>query len=542
MGDNWRASLDDADKIVRPRTLAAHPFLPVYAVDQTAEQAITERGEVLSLSAFYAVISRSPGSIIACHQAGRLLHRLDKRFESDPCWQFKVVPVRRELYTAPARPGIEPVINSTVVAFCGFRDRHRKANRYHYPLDPLTFHGKTINELYGEDDTRPPLYKLLDWAISLRNFCALQGVRVRPTAGGVAAALLRDPRWHREARRKVPRATNARAREYLPGNYYELRTREDQEHSLAVHIDQQGAHHYHAARIQFPHADNLYARGYFETLHDDPWKPWRSGSRLQSMLRRDHGLFYGRIECPHFHPGSFPLPFMTPGSSLAAFYSNELPYMESMGVRVRYLIAAWTSDQVDRTLNDYASWATTQTRETRQSNPRDLVWLKPTLLSTYGILASRPKTIEFGFKRATGGVPTQYPVGSGYIEALGFRTTRELEPSFANVIHRGMIEAATRSESLQMATEMTRDGHAVLSVYADAIFMEADTALPLLPPPWLYKGEVNRLRFINSTSFTSAQLTRLPGVARRDEVMRASRGVQHFPSRTVGVAPAREFV
>ena len=552
MGD-WPSSLSTVRKTVRARSVTDQPRWPIYAVDQTAGIVLTEQGEIISLDLMFSLLRHGVGSIIACHQSPRLLQKMDRKFGDDPSWQFKVAPVIRELYTAPTVHRHKPMIKSTVVSFCGFqRKNNHSGNLYHYPIDPITFHGKTVNELYGENDTRPAVEKLMEWAIGIRQFCLDNQIAIKPTSGGLAASLLRDPRFHRENRRKVPLATNAKSRGFLPGNYYELRARENTEIQTAVYIDQQSAHHYWAEHTHFPHADSLYARGYFHDLRE---RIWKTGSECDDFINHHHGLFYGVVWSPHFPPRKFPLPYLEPGYSKCAFYSNEVPYLRALGCRIVYLIAAWSTTRVDTTLNDYSRWSQ---RRIREADRRELVWLKPTLLSTYGILAARPKHIQFGFKRANGGEPTRYPCGSGYIDALGFRTRKEIEPGFANVIHRGMIEAACRVESLRMANELSAKRN-IISIYADAIFIEAEdekgieTTIPLLPPPWRLKEDLSLLRFINTTSFTSLQLTRLPGVSQRDEVLRASRGgIRGAPRPPVvratrqllrrGVAPAREWV
>lgn len=92
------------------------------------------------------------------------------------------------------------------------------------------------------------------------------------------------------------------------------------------------------------------------------------------------------------------------------------------------------------------------------------------------------------------------------------RSLGERESPTVNVIQRGMIEAETRIAALRMATRMTSLGHRVLSIYADAVFIEPTGPLPLMPPPWEVKGELTNLVFLNATSFESDQVTKLPGV------------------------------
>src|SRR5947209_4466004 len=101
---------------------------------------------------------------------------------------------------------------------------------------------------------------------------------------------------------------------------------------------------------------------------------------------------------------------------------------------------------------------------------------------------------------------------SVYVKAK--RQNHEVESSIANVIHRGMIEAAVRREALWFARFLTEvDGHDILAIYADALFVrDSGRPLRLLPPPWRLSGTLKHLRFHSATTFTSDRLNRLPGV------------------------------
>lgn len=79
-----------------------------------------------------------------------------------------------------------------------------------------------------------------------------------------------------------------------------------------------------------------------------------------------------------------------------------------------------------------------------------------------------------------------------------------------------MIEAEVRKELLYYARQLQDlDGHRILALYADGIFLE-DTGRPLrlLEYPWRIKERVSSLRFLSVTHFTSPSISRLPGVPR----------------------------
>jgi hypothetical protein len=120
--------------------------------------------------------------------------------------------------------------------------------------------------------------------------------------------------------------------------------------------------------------------------------------------------------------------------------------------------------------------------------------------------------MEFAFKRANGPAKN-YPVAGDFIEMHCVAPESSREPLITNVIHRGMIEAQTRLESLAMARSLTSYGLNVLAVYADAVIVERG-ALPLLPPPWRLQAHLTNLQFFDATHFTSDEMERLPGIPR----------------------------
>jgi hypothetical protein len=278
------------------------------------------------------------------------------------------------------------------------------------------------------------------------------------------------------------------------------------------------AHHNAAAEIAFPNANGLLARGNFRTTdatdatvpEGAPWIAATAPVFPQAM--KGYGLFLLRIAVPKIPESRFPPPWAErPGRRLAWIYSNEFPMMRELGVAVEGIEAAWTAFATDPGLNRYATFALSEIATMTEERKR---WAKPTLLSTYGILAAKPRVPEFAYLRAEHGVPRQYPAGHGTLPALAHVGQRETEVVTANVIHRGMIEAETRLRCLDLARLLTGHGCTVLAIYADAVFVRSSDQLPLLPPPWAIKHDCTRLTFFNSTSFHSAELTRLPGVPR----------------------------
>lgn len=516
----------DLPRAVKPRR-SSYKHLPLIAV---AETVLTERGESFSLDSLPMLVLAEPPSLVVAQHVGNTLAKLTEKFGDHPRWQFRVTPVKREVW-GPNRRATKAVISQTTVAFFGFqRENGHGKNHYHYALDPTAFVRLTISELIpGDDLTREQ--KLLEWGRSVRTYMALHDLAVRPTAGGVAGQLLKDPKFYPVERRKVPKATNHRARIALPGNFYRLYDAKPGEYYRASYLDMSGAHHQAARRVAFPCANGLVARGNYRQCDDSGAildRPWlTAGSRAFERAISWPGLHLVKMFCPPARRGVFSPPTMDKrGSQLRYVFSNEIPYLRECGAELRYLVASWSSRDAETTgtgLSEYAAWSLA---ELDQLHPDLRPWVKVLLLSTYGILAATPRTMEFGYHRAKNGVEKRYPIGSQLLKVIARETAREHEMPTANVIHRGMIEAETRIMSLSMARDLHRAGHSILAVYADSVFVntgEGQPSLPLIPKPWRVQDNLNGLRFLNSTSFTSVELTKLPGISGIDRTRLAER-------------------
>lgn len=495
----------------KPYTLG----MPIMAIH--GKEVLLETGEILDYTKLPELIVSQPSSIVVAHLVGHIVRDLDEIFDGNPLWQFRASPVEREVW-GPNRK-YKTTIRDTTINFFGFKGKNKKKGHYHYPISPMTFCLKTVDDLRRKlPEEINTLQKLMLWGIDLRSFLQEHELRLSPTAGGVATQLLRDSRFYPNNRRKVPLHTNRKGREQLPGNFYKLYGAEDTWEKMkegklggyrATYLDQISAHHSAAKDLWFPNANTLRRRGRFSTLTDKPYA--RQGTEKFDTLIKQHGLFYLAIECPRFLKNAFPLPEcgVKDGYTTGYFYSNELSYLLELGVRVRHIIACWTSPDVEIGLNKYAEWAL---RRIKESDAERKPWLKPTLLSTYGVLAAKPKKLEFGYKQADNAFETKYPCGSGFLTVQARRMKKMHEMPSANVVHRGMIEAETRLRSLELAKSLTQEGHNILAIYADSVFVEGGKQLPLLSYPWRIQDHLTDLRFESATHFSSRELTKQPGI------------------------------
>lgn len=508
-------------------------WLPVIAVSQESGAVLVERtGRVFPICDLPELLLGEPTSLVVTHDAARLVHELTAVFDPESGtrphedWQFRVTPVKRTFHRGHDPMQLQTTTLNTVVGFFGFAPpmnmdtgkRMKRRGRYFYPVDPFQFAKRGVNELVSDEVALTGISKLLAWGVDVREWCGEHELRIAATPGGIAAQLLRDTRFYPTARRKVPRATNDRARFALPGNHYRLYGETFTEYN-GTYIDMKSAHHHCASVVQFPHADTLMARGRFHVtettfttaLTTDPWA--KIGSPTYQRIMESHGLLLVHLTAHKIGKGVHPHPALeTPGHRLAWLYTNELPLIAEQGGIVDGIEAAWVSWQTDPGLNHYASWAMTETALSAADRKR---WLKPLLLATYGLLAAKPRIMEFGYAQAIGGITKEYPAGNGTLTVKAKQGEKLLEMNTTNVIHRGMIEAECRMQTIRLAATLTAHKLEVLQLYADSVIV-ASGPLPLLPAPWIVKGTLTNLVFFDSTSFIADELVKLPGVPERD--------------------------
>jgi hypothetical protein len=261
-------------RIVKPRRETDSAAKPLIVLDDKGIL-IERTGEVHPTDALPELTVSEPSSIVVCQRSTLWLAKLDKIFDSNPRWQWRVSPIERDHYVADRKK--TSTVRDTVVAFWGFRRTNGHAKSlYHYPLDPLAFIGKAACEIVPE--CKDSIDALRQWGEDIRAFLTENRIGIKPTSGGIASQFLRDKRFFPDDRRKVPRATNETARKHLPGNHYRLHTKE-REFNHALYFDQIRAHHSCAHDLNFPHPDSLYVRGNF---HDpDDARIWaKEGSPL----------------------------------------------------------------------------------------------------------------------------------------------------------------------------------------------------------------------------------------------------------------------
>jgi hypothetical protein len=475
-------------------------------------------------------VEQLPPAIVVCEPGSGtdLLGYLNSRSEltSSRFWQWKVSLRDHSPWRPEARS--QRVFTRECVDLFGFaskRGDERRAggrSRYYQVLDPAQFSdaaGRMVVTGGYEG-----LESLLRFGQDVRAFVNEQGLRMATTAAGVAAQLLRDPRFWPAWRRKMPAADNARAREQLPGNHYQLCVDELAPPADAHKLDMHAAHHTTAAFTEMPAADTFRCHGNFKhppaagAAYELDDFPERRG--LGREILEQHGMFCVALNVRRAAVGTFSLPAVRqPGRHWRYVFSTELAEILELErrrlVRIERIEAAWCSPDVDRGLSEYAWWAVDQLRRGDSYRRR---WLKPALLAAYGLLAAKPRRHRNAWAWANSELSIVIHTRHGDLFGVERATTRARESQTANVIWRCLIESALRAAVLARARELEREGHRVVSLYADAIFTRGDP--PAAPPPWRYEGVRHKLKFYGACHYASVEEVRLPGIKRaeRDRV------------------------
>lgn len=443
--------------------------------------------------------------LLICHNPHKVFDCVHRVFKNDPQWQarFTVSTTERFYVDGKVRAPKVRNVKDIRISLFGFRDSNRKTRYFHIicPLDYMD----DFKE-YG-DPNWPEYIRLYHWGGSVRKWVRKHNLRFSPTRGGIAAQLLKDERFYGEARRKVPKQTNENARKALPGNFYAMREQSvGRMYSSVYLIDQQNAHHYAAETVALPDANTLFARGRFALQADKAYA--REDRDTFNNLFAEHGLYRCCVWVPKGLFGMLPPWAQNAGIQYVYLFSNEIELAKSLGIEIRYVSHAWTSPNTDTGLHKYAQWAQRQVKE----HPDSKVWMKPTLLSAYGILGARPRHIEVAHFRSDKGEDYRYLLGPTPIVMKKMRTKREVQPAIANVIHRGMIEAETRKLSIELARKLEQENHTVIAIHADGILVHDEgQQLPLLSPPWRVKDRLSGFQAIDNVSYESDTVCVLPG-------------------------------
>jgi len=102
--------------------------------------------------------------------------------------------------------------------------------------------------------------------------------------------------------------------------------------------------------------------------------------------------------------------------------------------------------------------------------------------------------------------------GAGVVSESVIPINPNIQLSTVNVIARGMIEAETRTRSIEYARELHRQGFHVPQIYADGVLVETDS-LPFVREGWRISHSLTNVHIPRSNAIISDQIVKLPGAA-----------------------------
>lgn len=357
----------------------------------------------------------------------------------------------------------------------------------------------------GADHLHNDHASLMRFATDVRAWCQDQDLPLRATLPGLAAMLLRDPRFWPNDRGRVPRATNEAIRRYLPG-VHQRRLFPTRKHvPMALALDQRRAYHRAAQEVATPDPSTLYARGYFVDPENAPELWAEPGDELFERTIGQPGLVAARVAARAAQRElRIPAVDKVKGSQVIYLWTNEVPYAESTGLVIEGLVAAWTSMNTDTGLPRYGAWAESQIDH---ASDYRRFWLKPTLHAAYGLLGARQRTL-IRASRFGRGTPAVYFVGTEAFTVMERRGHTGATP-LANVAMLGVLQAEIRRRTLAMGTDLIRHGVPVLHVHADGLHI-APVQTPFTPHGWTMESITN-LVYEDDVSWTTDQRDVLPG-------------------------------
>lgn len=368
----------------------------------------------------------------------------------------------------------------------------------------------------------------LEAALALLEMCELRGIDYRSTKGAIGSAMLKvSPKWEK-GRRAAPKFINDEARKYLPGNFYSVSQRVQSEHvngsKLGYHfhipqcyyIDQTAAHHNIVLQTKLPLPESVHSRGNWQ--EQGRWCTPESASGRALMDGTHVGVLLCKVHISAVGPTKehmYPQWALKRGSRYVWLWTPELRLLNDHRIQLEHFCGGFTGTSYDPVLPEYAQWAMSEIREGNQDRAK---YKKGPLLAAYGMLAFNGNNRQ-PIYRYWGGdnkkMKVEIPL-AGMVGESKIRIPGDVELSTVNVVARGLIEAETRTRSIEYARELDAQGFHVAQIYADGILV-ATNELPFVREGWRVSHTLTHVHIPRPNAIISDELVKLPGVAGSQE-------------------------
>jgi len=453
-------------------------------------------GEVLELDQLERVMLERPGGVIAGNNLYPVLSQLIPMIKMDIGW---TATLKLQKKKKPKSGRVGGSIYFTRMTYRFPKERYLGTR-----FRPGAIKWLILNlELFHETDD------IQGSARALVELAAMRGIRPRDSPGSFGGALLRaSPEWQK-GRTPAPWFISEQARMHLPGNYYVLR---DGYHLKSVksayYIDQQSSHHTVASTIPLPDPRYLRARGRLRSVERGEYPEWINRENM-NMLDGHTGLLCASVDCsliPRTLEHLYPPWAKIPGKHIAWIWTSDLRLFDEW-VKLEYVSCALTSHKMDAALFEFANWSLDYLSQ--HKHPA----IKAALLAAYGLLGVKSDgRIE---KYSISGRPIPPRSETVNLPLLGevYRTTvvNTRVSAIQNVVARGVIEAETRTRSIEYARDLEANGFKVSQIYADGLIVDSDHC-PYVPRYWRVVGALTNVRSPTANTIHSNEMTRTPGI------------------------------
>jgi hypothetical protein len=369
---------------------------------------------------------------------------------------------------------------------------------------------------------KPPNHpdEQLEMALAILEMCENRGIRYKHTRGGLGSAMLRVSPFWEKGRTAAPRFINEQARQTLPGNFYSLSQKHRNKSGIApiphcYYVDQTSAHHRIVREVALPHPQGIHARGNIRTMKgvwclpdSEPGRRLLSGTLVGLTLCKVHVSSVAPTQ-EHLYP-----PWaLKRGSRNEWLWTPEFRLFKDHRIQLVHFVASFSASTSDLALREYANWAVDELGR----NEGRARYKKGSLLAAYGMLAFN--SCGRNIYRYWGGHSTK-PIceipRAGLVSESKISVPEHVQLSTVNVIARGLIEAETRTRSIEYARELHAQGLHIPQIYADGLLVETDH-LPFVKQGWRVSHSLTNVHLPRANAIISDQVVKLPGVAGASE-------------------------